>query len=85
MIIKQRNPRPRTGLPCKKAETQALHERIIKLVTEGKTNKEIALQVERCEKTVKNIMEVLFSEFDVQSRTQLAVAVVRLEMSDGNA
>ncbi len=51
------------------------------LVSEGKTNKRIALELKISEKTVEKYIYNLFQKFDVASRVQLAVMKAR-EKSD---
>jgi|ERR1035437_3880340 DNA-binding NarL/FixJ family response regulator len=59
----------------------ALSERelaILRLLVLGKTNKEIATALEIGEKTVKTHMSSIMPKLNVQSRTQAALAAVRL-------
>jgi two-component system, NarL family, nitrate/nitrite response regulator NarL len=46
---------------------------ILKLVRQGKTNKEIGTTLSLSEKTVKHYMGNLFKKLDVKSRTELAI------------
>lgn len=47
--------------------------RIICLVAEGLSNKEIAMKLHLSEGTVRNYMSVIFLKLDVRDRTQLAI------------
>lgn len=65
------------GHGLRKSRLDALtgpERRILALVTEGRTNKEIADVVELAEKTVRNHMTVILSKLNVERRQQ-AVAV----------
>ena len=64
----------------------ALSERelaILKLLVEGKTNKEIAAALEIGEKTVKTHMSSIMPKLNVQSRTQAALVAVRMGLVPG--
>ena len=47
------------------------------LVTTGVTNKQVARQLAISEKTVRNILTNVFAKTGVESRTELAVQLVR--------
>ena len=51
---------------------------LLRLIAEGRTNREIALQMHLAEKTVKNYVSVLFHKLGVERRTQAAVLGSRL-------
>jgi DNA-binding NarL/FixJ family response regulator len=51
---------------------------LLKLIADGRTNREIALQMHLAEKTVKNYVSVLFHKLGVERRTQAAVLGSRL-------
>lgn len=50
---------------------------VLKLVAEGKTNKEIANALELSEKTVKNHVRNIFHKLQVYDRTQAAILAIR--------
>lgn len=50
---------------------------VVEKITEGKTNKQIALALEISEKTVEKHVYKLFRKFGAVSRVQLAVIAVR--------
>lgn len=47
------------------------------LITEGKTNQQIAYELHLSEKTIKKYLDSLFLKFNTISRVQLAVLWVR--------
>jgi DNA-binding NarL/FixJ family response regulator len=51
--------------------------RILSLVAEGKSNREIAVQLGLAEKTVRNYVSQILSKLGVQSRTQAAALAIR--------
>jgi two-component system, NarL family, response regulator DevR len=55
-------------------------ERVMILVAEGKTNKEIALDLGLSEKTVKNYLSNIFQKMQVSRRSQAAVLFERHRM-----
>lgn len=52
--------------------------RILKLVAEGLTNKEIAARLHLADKTVRNYVSTILSKLDMKNRTQVAAYVARL-------
>ena len=52
-------------------------ERVVALVAEGKTNKEIANSLDLSEKTVKNHVRNIFHKLQVYDRTQAAILAIR--------
>ena len=56
--------------------------KILKLVAEGKTNKEIATDVFLSDKTVKNYVSSILSKLNLQRRAQAAAFVARHPMGD---
>ena len=59
------------------AELTAQERKILLLVAEGKTNKEIATDVFLSDKTVKNYVSSILSKLNLQRRTQAAAFVAR--------
>jgi two-component system, NarL family, response regulator DevR len=55
-------------------------QRIIALVAEGKTNKEIAAQMELSPKTVKNYLHNVFEKLGIKRRSQAAALHIRKEL-----
>ena len=53
--------------------------RILELITDGKSNREIALELQLKEKTVKNYVSELLSKMGFTCRTEAAVYLARLE------
>jgi DNA-binding NarL/FixJ family response regulator len=64
------------------AELTAQERKILLLVAEGKTNKEIASEVYLSDKTVKNYVSSILSKLNLQRRTQAAAFVARHHLSD---
>jgi two-component system response regulator DevR len=72
--------RLRTG-PAKAPELEALSEqeqRILALIGEGLTNRQIAERMHLAEKTVKNYVTRVLGKLGLERRTQAAVLAVRL-------
>lgn len=59
--------------------------RILDLIAEGKTNREIAEVLFLAEKTVKNYVSKLLKKLEMHRRTEAAVFVVRTEQFDRSA
>jgi DNA-binding NarL/FixJ family response regulator len=59
------------------ADLTAQERKILLLVAEGKTNKEIAAEVFLSDKTVKNYVSSILSKLDLQRRTQAAAFVAK--------
>ena len=78
---------PRLAMPAmvrrstRKAEAglSAQQERVLDLIVEGLTNREIAERLNLAEKTVKNYVSNLLAKLGMERRTQAAAFVVRLE------
>lgn len=67
-----RNGSPRGGSD-KLSQLSAQERRVLALVAEGKTNKEIAEQMDLSEKTVKNYLSNIFEKLQISRRSQAAV------------
>jgi len=62
------------------------HERrILGLIGEGLTNRQIATQLSLAEKTVKNYVSTMLAKLDLESRTQAAIFVTRTYGSDARS
>jgi DNA-binding NarL/FixJ family response regulator len=59
------------------ADLTTQERKILMLVAEGKTNKEIAAEVFLSDKTVKNYVSSILSKLDLQRRTQAAAFVAK--------
>jgi len=58
--------------PAKRSLLSPQEQRILPLVAEGLTNKEIALRLELSEKTVKNYLANIYSKLQIGRRSQVA-------------
>ncbi len=66
-------PRPATRRPARvQAALSPQEERVIQLVVEGKTNKEIARELALSDKTVKNYLYNAFQKLGIERRGQAA-------------
>ncbi|HXZ82291.1 MAG TPA: response regulator transcription factor [Acidimicrobiales bacterium] len=72
--------RMRTGGPGDErvARLTARERRVLDLVAEGKTNREIGAELYLAEKTVKNYVSNILSKLGMQRRTEAAVFAARL-------
>ena len=61
------------------ASLTSQEQRILDLVAEGRTNRQIANEIFRSEKTVKNYVSNLLSKLGMNSRTEAAVYATRLD------
>jgi DNA-binding NarL/FixJ family response regulator len=64
------------------ADLTAQERKILLLVAEGKTNKEIAAEVYLSDKTVKNYVSSILSKLDLQRRTQAAAFVAKHHLGE---
>jgi two-component system response regulator DevR len=65
------------------ADLTAQERKILLLVAEGKTNKEIASEVFLSDKTVKNYVSSILSKLNLQRRTQAAAFVAKHHLGRG--
>jgi two-component system, NarL family, response regulator DevR len=65
------------------AQLTAQEQRILLLVAEGKTNKEIAAEVFLSDKTVKNYVSSILSKLNLQRRAQAAAYVAKRRGGSG--
>lgn len=73
-----RRARPANGPPGESPEPlSAKEERILRLIAEGKSNKQIAQAVFLAEGTVKNYVSRIMDKLHANTRTELAVMTVR--------
>src|SRR4030095_1427716 len=61
------------------AQLPPQEQKILALVAEGKTNKEIAAEVFRSDKTVKNYVSSILSKLNLERRAQAAAVVAKLK------
>ena len=67
------------------ADLTAQERKILLLVAEGKTNKEIAAEVFLSDKTVKNYVSSILSKLNLQRRTQAAAFVAKHHLVTGGS
>jgi DNA-binding NarL/FixJ family response regulator len=65
------------------AQLTAQEQKILLLVAEGKTNKEIAAEVFLSDKTVKNYVSSILSKLNLERRAQAAAFVAKQKMERG--
>jgi two-component system response regulator DevR len=65
------------------ADLTAQERKILMLVADGKTNKEIAAEVFLSDKTVKNYVSSILAKLNLQRRAQAAAFVARHHIGDG--
>ena len=65
------------------AQLTSQEQKILLLVAEGKTNKEIATEVFLSDKTVKNYVSSILSKLNLERRAQAAAYMARLRGSSG--
>jgi len=86
-VTKQVLDRLRRGKHLMKDEKLARlspqEERILALVSNGKTNKEIGLELHLAEKTVKNYVSSILSKLEVARRAEAAAYMVRHTQTPG--
>ena len=66
-----------TGQDLPSEKLSAQEERVLALVAEGKTNKEIASELDLSDKTVKNYLASVFQKLRITRRSQAAVFFVK--------
>lgn len=67
------------------AALTAQEQRILMLVAEGKTNKEIAAEIFLSDKTVKNYVSSILSKLNLERRAQAAAFVARHRIDTGHS
>ena len=80
VLQRLRDPEPSEPEALRQLTPQ--ERRILELVAEGLTNRQIGERLFLAEKTVKNYMSVVLAKLGLESRTQAAVLATRL-LSDG--
>lgn len=66
-----------TGTDHSEEQLSAQEERVLALVSDGKTNKEIAAQMDLSDKTVKNYLASVFHKLRITRRAQAAAFFVK--------
>ena len=64
-------------------ELTAQENRLLELIAEGMTNRQIAAEMFLAEKTVKNYVSQLLAKLGLQRRTQAAVLAARHRTGEG--
>ncbi len=82
-IIDQMQPRAADEQLSPDDALSARDERILALVAEGKTNKEIAAELGLSDKTIKNLLSVIFQKLQISRRSQAAVLFVKRATAQG--
>lgn len=57
-------------------------QQVLKLLFEGKSDKQIALAMEISHSTVRNHLDLLYARFDLQDRTSLVLHVIQASQLD---
>jgi DNA-binding NarL/FixJ family response regulator len=70
---------PESSQPLTERETE-----VLRLLAQGQTNKQIALQLQIAEKTVKVHVSNILGKLGVQSRTQAALYAIRIGLVSAN-
>ncbi|HMS84697.1 MAG TPA: response regulator transcription factor [Nitrospira sp.] len=81
LLRRQQNGSPITS-PVQALSRQ--ERRIIALIAEGCTNKEIALKLILSEKTVKNYIANLYTKLEIERRSQAAAIYVKAQFQDAS-
>jgi DNA-binding NarL/FixJ family response regulator len=78
-MLKLQHPQPTpvvSASPLGKLSRQ--EQRVVQLISEGKTNKEIALDLTLSTNTVRNYIKHIYHKLKISRRTQAAAMVVRI-------
>jgi DNA-binding NarL/FixJ family response regulator len=82
-MVAQMHPESAGEKTSPEDELSARDERILALVADGKTNKEIAAELGLSDKTIKNLLSVIFQKLQISRRSQAAALFVRRAASHG--
>jgi DNA-binding NarL/FixJ family response regulator len=82
--VLERVRRIATGTYTETAQLTAQEQKILLLVAEGKTNKEIASDVFLSDKTVKNYVSSILSKLNLERRAQAAAFVAKHRLDRGS-
>ena len=81
LLTRMRSQREETAEP-QRAALSSQQQRVLALVAEGKTNKEIGSSLELSDKTVKNYIRFIFQKLKVTRRAQAAAYFIRESPSE---
>jgi two-component system, NarL family, response regulator DevR len=76
-MIAQMHPQSADEKPSPEDALSPRDERILALVAEGKTNKQIAVELNLSDKTIKNLLSVIFQKLQISRRSQAAAIFVK--------
>ena len=76
-MIAQMHPQSADEKPSPEDALSPRDERILALVAEGKTNKQIAVELNLSDKTIKNLLSVIFQKLQISRRSQAAALFVK--------
>ena len=82
MAVRTVDSRPAPSLDVVAQNRLAVEKRVLDLIVEGLTNREISERLEISEKTVKNYVSVILDKLGVRSRTQAAILHERWRRDD---
>jgi DNA-binding NarL/FixJ family response regulator len=82
-MIDQMQPQSAEEKPSPDDALSTRDERILALVAEGKTNKEIAVELGLSDKTIKNLLSVIFQKLQISRRSQAAALFVKRASAHG--
>lgn len=82
-MIDQMQPQSADEKPSPDDALSARDERILALVAEGKTNKQIAAELGLSDKTIKNLLSVIFQKLQISRRSQAAALFVKRASAHG--
>lgn len=82
-LIAQMHPQSADEKPSPDDALTPRDEQILALVAEGKTNKEIAAQLDLSDKTIKNLLSTIFQKLRISRRSQAAALFVKRATSRG--
>ncbi len=71
--------------PDELAQLTSQEQKILLLVAEGKTNKEIAADVFLSDKTVKNYVSSILAKLNLERRAQAAAYMARIHNTDSGS
>ena len=71
--------------PDELAQLTSQEQKILLLVAEGKTNKQIAAEVFLSDKTVKNYVSSILAKLNLERRAQAAAYMARIHNTDGGS
>lgn len=75
-LVKENN---QTGGEAALASLSPQERKVLALIAEGRTNKEVAMEMHLAEKTVKNYLSTVFEKLHVTRRSQAAVLYAQLK------